>query len=50
MEAHQILSVFMGNNKIIEELELKACNDSVTPNIIKKARNDLDDEKATNNS
>ena len=28
----------MGNNKITEEPELKACNDSVTPNIKKKSK------------
>ena len=30
--------VIMGNAKIIEELELKSCNDSVTSNIKKKIK------------
>ena len=36
METYQIFLVPKCNNKITEELDLKACNDSVTPNIRKK--------------
>ena len=36
METYQIFVVPMGNTNIIEELELKACNYSVTPNTKKK--------------
>ena len=38
METYKIFWVSMGNNKITEEPELKACNDSVTPNIKKKSK------------
>ena len=50
METYQIFLVPMGNTNITEELGLKACNDSVTPNINKKSRDDFDDEEATKNS
>ena len=41
----------MVNTKITEELELKASTDSVTPDIKGgKARNDLYDKEAINNS
>ena len=33
METYQILLVPIGNTKMTEELELRACNDSLTPNI-----------------
>ena len=36
METYQIFVFPMGNNKITEELELQACNDSVTQNIREK--------------
>ena len=42
METYQTFSVSMDSTKITEKLKLKVCNDSVTPNIKKKARNDLD--------
>ena len=36
MEKYQIFVVQIGNTKIKEKLDLRACNDSVTPNINKK--------------
>ena len=36
MKKYKIFLVPMGNNKITWELELKACNDSVTTHIKKK--------------
>ena len=32
METYQIFVVLIGNTKMIEELEIQALNDSVTPN------------------
>ena len=36
METYQIFVVPMGNTKITEELDFKACNYSVKPNIKEK--------------
>ena len=51
METYQIFVVPEGNTRTMEEPELQARNDPVTPNIKGvKARDDFDDEEAINNS
>ena len=51
METYQIFLVPISNNKTTEEPDIQARNYSVTTYIKgKRVRNDLDDEKATNNS